>query len=104
VTDSKESSDAVSEFDTDTEPAKDAPSSKSGKSTKRRWGNPFARLGRFTREVAAELRKVIYPTRNELITYTLVVIVFVSIMVAIVGGLDFGFTKGILYVFGTPKK
>jgi preprotein translocase subunit SecE len=104
VADSKESSDAVSGFEPDTEPAQDATSSKSGKSAKRRWGNPFARLGRFTREVVAELRKVIYPTRNELVTYTIVVIVFVTIMVSIVGALDLGFAKGITYVFGTTKK
>jgi preprotein translocase subunit SecE len=104
VTDSKETSDAVSEFDTDTEPVKDAPSSKSGKPSKRRIGNPFARLNRFMREVVAELRKVIYPTRNELITYTLVVVIFVTIMVAIVSGLDYGFTNAVLKVFGTAKK
>jgi len=37
----------------------------------------FARLGTFYRQVIAELRKVIWPTRRELITYTWVVIVFV---------------------------
>jgi preprotein translocase SecE subunit len=55
---------------------------------------------RFYREVVAELRKVIWPTRKELITYTAVVIVFVSIMVAIVAGLDYGFARAVLAVFG----
>ncbi|MDP9799118.1 preprotein translocase subunit SecE [Catenuloplanes nepalensis] len=61
---------------------------------------PFARLGRFFREVVAELRKVIWPTRNELLTYTAVVIVFVAVMMTIVALLDFGFAKGVLAIFG----
>jgi preprotein translocase subunit SecE len=63
-------------------------------------GNPISRLVRFFREVVAELRKVIWPTRRELITYTTVVLVFVTVMVAIVAGLDLAFAKGVLAVFG----
>jgi preprotein translocase subunit SecE len=55
---------------------------------------------RFTREVIAELRKVLRPSRKELLTYTMVVIVFVVIMVALVAGLDIGFAKLILLLFG----
>ncbi|MCW2609951.1 MAG: preprotein translocase, SecE subunit [Cryptosporangiaceae bacterium] len=65
--------------------------------------NPFARLLRFFREVVAELRKVIWPTRKELITYTAVVVVFVAIMVSIVALLDLAFAKAVLAVFGTGK-
>ena len=54
----------------------------------------------FTRQVAAELRKVIWPTRKELITYTVVALVFVIIMTAIVTGLDYGFTKLMFVLFG----
>ena len=64
----------------------------------------FGRLGRFVREVVAELRKVIWPTRKELLTYAAVVIVFVSIMLTIVGLLDLGFAKAILFVLGGNKK
>jgi len=60
----------------------------------------FFRLINFIREVVAELRKVIWPTRKELITYTAVVVVFVSIMLTIVGSLDYGFAKVVLWVFG----
>ena len=62
--------------------------------------NVFARLGRFLREVVAELRKVIWPSRNQMVTYTIVVIVFVVFMVALVGVLDLLFAKGVLAVFG----
>jgi preprotein translocase subunit SecE len=54
----------------------------------------------FTRQVAAELRKVIWPTRKELITYTVVALVFVIIMSAIVLTLDYGFTKLMFWIFG----
>ena len=54
----------------------------------------------FVRQVVAELRKVIWPGRRELITYTTVVIVFVAFIVALVAGLDLLFAKGVLAVFG----
>ena len=60
----------------------------------------FGRIGGFFREVVSELRKVIWPTRKELITYTTIVIGFVTVMTAIVGVLDYGFGKGILWAFG----
>ena len=63
----------------------------------------FGRFTRFVREVVAELRKVIWPTRNELLTYTAVVVVFVAIMLAIVSGLDYLYARGVLFVFGNPK-
>ncbi|MFD2765609.1 preprotein translocase subunit SecE [Micromonospora eburnea] len=63
----------------------------------------FARIARFFREVVAELRKVIWPTRKELLTYTGVVVTFVAVMLAIVAGLDFGFAKAVLWVFGNPS-
>lgn len=86
-----------------------APGSKAehGRSTPRRAvaeapskGSPVARLTRFLREVVAELRKVIWPTRKQLVTYTVVVLVFVSFMVALVSGLDIAFARGVLLIFG----
>jgi len=55
----------------------------------------------FYRQVVAELRKVIWPTRRELLTYTSVVLVFVFFMVAVVSAYDFVFSQGVLRVFGT---
>ena len=54
----------------------------------------------FYKQVVAELRKVIWPTRRELLTYTSVVLVFVLFMVAIVSLFDFLFSQGVLAVFG----
>jgi preprotein translocase subunit SecE len=59
-----------------------------------------ARLIRFLREVVAELRKVIWPSRRELVVYTAVVLVFVSFMVAFVTLLDMGLGRVMLSVFG----
>jgi preprotein translocase subunit SecE len=58
------------------------------------------RVATYNRQVVSELRKVIWPTRNELVTYTIVSIVFVTAMVALVSLYDFLFTKGVLSVFG----
>jgi len=54
----------------------------------------------FVRQVVGELRKVIWPTRTELLRYTAVSLVFVLIMVAIVSVLDWGLQKGVFAVFG----
>ena len=60
-----------------------------------------SRLARFLREVVAELRKVIWPSRKQLVTYTIVVLVFVSFMIALVALLDFAFGQGVRFLFGT---
>ncbi|MCW2943601.1 MAG: preprotein translocase subunit SecE [Actinoallomurus sp.] len=54
----------------------------------------------FYRQVVAELRKVIWPTRHELVTYTTVSLIFVVIVVAIVFGLDNAFSWVVLKLFG----
>jgi preprotein translocase subunit SecE len=59
----------------------------------------LARFVRFLREVVGELRKVIWPTRKQQLTYTIVVLVFVAFVVAFVSGLDYGFTKLVFLVF-----
>ena len=60
----------------------------------------FARMFRFLREVVAELRKVIWPTRKQMITYTAVVLVFVAFMVALIAVLDLGLARGVSALFG----
>ncbi|MFC4375787.1 preprotein translocase subunit SecE [Nocardia halotolerans] len=63
-------------------------------------GNPFKRLLKFLREVIAELRKVIWPNRKQMVTYTTVVLVFVVFMVAFIAGIDIAFVKGVDWLFG----
>ncbi|MEV6277655.1 preprotein translocase subunit SecE [Nocardia sp. NPDC051832] len=79
----------------------DRPSLKKADKTKaEKRGNPFKRLSKFLREVIAELRKVIWPNRKQMVTYTTVVLVFVIFMVAFISGLDLAFIKGVNWLFG----
>jgi preprotein translocase subunit SecE len=55
---------------------------------------------RRTRETVAEMRKVLWPSRKEMTTYTVVVVIFVVIMMALVAAMDFAFAKAVLSVFG----
>ncbi|MGH3331590.1 MAG: preprotein translocase subunit SecE [Nocardioidaceae bacterium] len=54
----------------------------------------------FYRQVVAELRKVVWPTQQQLITYFLVVMVFVLVVMTIVSLLDLAFGKAVFAVFG----
>jgi preprotein translocase subunit SecE len=56
---------------------------------------PRKRTGvrQFLREVRQELRKVDWPTRKELVTYTVVVLVTITVLTAYVFGLDSVFSR-----------
>ncbi len=60
----------------------------------------FGRIGLFYRQVLAELRKVVWPTRKQLTTYTAVVLVFVGFIITVVSILDAGLTKLVFWIFG----
>jgi preprotein translocase subunit SecE len=53
----------------------------------------------FYRQVVAELRKVVWPTRQMLITYFWVVLVFVIVVMTFVSLLDLGFGKLVFAIF-----
>jgi preprotein translocase subunit SecE len=55
----------------------------------------------FLKEVRAELKKVNWPTRQEMIAYTVVVLVAVVVLTTMVFGMDLAFSKAVLKVFGT---
>ena len=59
----------------------------------------FASIGLFINQVLDEIRKVVRPTREELTTYTIVVIVFVTAVMLFVFGLDTLFTRLVFWVF-----
>ena len=48
------------------------------------------RIVRSFREMFAELKKVTWPTRKELMNYTLIVLGFMAVMAVIIGVLDAG--------------
>jgi preprotein translocase subunit SecE len=62
--------------------------------------NPFVFVWNFLKQVVAELRKVIWPNRKQMVSYTTVVLVFLVFMVALIGGVDLGFAKLVGLVFG----
>ncbi len=51
------------------------------------------RLARFWRETVAELRKVVWPTREQAINLTLIVVVTVVAMSAFLGAVDYILTQ-----------
>ncbi|MEU9589946.1 preprotein translocase subunit SecE [Streptomyces sp. NPDC048219] len=80
----------------------EAPDSKKKprKGGKRAKKGPLKRLALFYRQIVAELRKVVWPSRNQLTTYTMVVIIFVAIMIGLVTLIDYGLSHAAKYVFG----
>lgn len=62
--------------------------------------NPFAYVWNYLKQVVAELRKVIWPNRKQMVSYTIVVLVFLAFMVALIGGVDLGVGKLVMLVFG----
>ena len=52
----------------------------------------------FLKQVRAELRKVNWPSRKEVVGYTVVVLVTVTVLTAYVFGLDLAFSKTLLHL------
>lgn len=72
---------------------------KADREAKKSW---IGRIVLFIQQVIAELGKVTTPTRKELINYTLVVLGFVVVVMALVWAMDQFFGWLVLFVFGTP--
>ena len=54
----------------------------------------------FIGEVGTELGKVAWPTREEVVAYSLVVLVAVVVIAALIAAMDFVFAKAVLALFG----
>jgi preprotein translocase subunit SecE len=80
--------------------AKAANRAKKPKKSGDRSANPFVFLYNYLKQVVAEMRKVIWPNRKQMLTYTSVVLAFLAFMVALVGLADFGLAKLVMLVFG----
>ena len=57
----------------------------------------------FIKEVIAELKKVAWPTRQETIAYSIVVLVSVVVIATLIFGMDFVFTEAVLALFGVDS-
>jgi preprotein translocase subunit SecE len=62
--------------------------------------NPIVFVITYLRQVVAELRKVIWPNRKQMGSYTSVVLAFLVFMVTLIGLVDLGLAKLVLLVFG----
>ena len=80
-------------------PARDLATRPGGELRRERGGLP-ARTSLYFRQVVAELRKVIWPSRTELRHYTVVVIVFVLVIIAVLALLDYVFGQLMFWAFG----
>jgi len=67
-------------------------------------GDKRTSIPTFYRQVVAELRKVVYPTQEQLVTYFIVVMVFVLFMMAFVSALDLGLGKLAFEIFTGPSQ
>ena len=74
--------------------ADDKKNKKADKKNKKKRRSPIA----YFRDMISELKKVTWPTRKELVTYTVTVVTFVIIFAAIVGGLDWIFAQGLALI------
>lgn len=99
--------------DTDDAPETDSSGSKDdggggGRKTKKKAAkdpkdgpsfNPITFVLNYLREVVGELRKVIWPNRKQMVSYTTVVLIFLIFMVALIGGVDLGLAKLVTWIF-----
>jgi preprotein translocase subunit SecE len=100
--DADESSGAVELTDSDADDAtgKKAKKPKKAKKADDSSTNPIAYVITYLRQVIAELRKVIWPNRKQMSSYTSVVLAFLVFMVTLIGLVDLGLAKLVLLVFG----
>ena len=54
----------------------------------------------FYRQVVAELRKVVWPTQEQVVTYFVAVLIFVGVVMTLVSLRDLGFGKLFFKIFG----
>ena len=64
---------------------------------------PDKRVGaaEYMRQVRAELRKVAWPSRKEVIHYSTIVLIALLLLTALIFALDFAFGKGVIWLFET---
>ena len=64
-------------------------------------GEKRASAFEFLRDVRGELRKVAWPSRAEVLNYSLIVLITLILLVSLIFVLDFLFAKSVLFLFET---
>ena len=93
----------LTESDADDDTGKKAKRAKKAKKARKSdepSSNPFIFVFNYLKQVVAELRKVIWPNRKQMGSYTSVVLAFLVFMVTFIGLVDLGLAKLVLWVFG----
>jgi preprotein translocase subunit SecE len=80
--------------------AKKAKKAKKSRTSDEQSNNPIVFVFTYLKQVVAELRKVIWPNRKQMSSYTSVVLAFLVFMVTLIGLVDLGLAKLVLLVFG----
>jgi preprotein translocase subunit SecE len=86
--------------ETDADDRKKAKKAKKTRKSDEPSSNPFVFVFNYLKQVVAELRKVIWPNRKQMGSYTSVVLAFLVFMVTLIGLVDLGLAKLVLLVFG----
>ena len=91
---------AVELTESDADDRKKAKKAKKTRKSDEPSSNPFVFVLNYLKQVVAELRKVIWPNRKQMGSYTSVVLAFLVFMVTLIGLVDLGLAKLVLLVFG----
>ncbi len=90
----------LTESSAEDEAGKKAKKAKKARKSGTQSTNPIVYVYNYLKQVVAELRKVIWPNRKQMGTYTSVVLAFLVFMVTLIGLVDLGLAKLVLLVFG----
>jgi preprotein translocase subunit SecE len=98
--DADDASGAVELTESDADDSGKAKKAKKAKKSDEPSSNPFVFVITYLRQVVGELRKVIWPNRKQMSSYTSVVLAFLVFMVTFIGLVDLGLAKLVMLVFG----
>ena len=98
--DADDASGAVELTDSDADDSGKAKKAKKARKSDEPSSNPFVFVITYLRQVVGELRKVIWPNRKQMSSYTSVVLAFLVFMVTFIGLVDLGLAKLVMLVFG----
>lgn len=98
--DAGDASGAVELTESDADDSDKAKKAKKAKKSDQPSNNPFVFVFTYLKQVVGELRKVIWPNRKQMSSYTSVVLAFLVFMVALIGLVDLGLAKLVMMVFG----
>ena len=90
----------LTESSAEDEAGKKAKRAKKARKSGTQSTNPVVYVYNYLKQVVAELRKVIWPNRKQMGSYTSVVLAFLVFMVTLIGLVDLGLAKLVLMVFG----